>query len=301
MQHFVNSNRFRFILVTAVLGAAVSNVIASTETRKIGEFSGIKAGNSYSIEYKAGAAPSLVIDGPTELVRATKVTIRGGVLSLSLPAEMANRGDSVPGRQNKVVVRITSASLKKVELEGAASLDAVGVVASRFELEISGGSRARIAGKVDSLSLYASGSASATVGELQGGSLKANLDGSTQVAIRGSVRSLNLTLTGASAWLRGNVTGGEAVVSADGASRVSGITGTSNKLRVVASGASTIDLSNLESKVADVYTEGSAQARVRTKDSVTAKANGASGIQVLGNPTNVKRSSSGSSSITVRG
>jgi hypothetical protein len=119
-----------------------------TDNRKVTEFSDIKTGGMFRIEWRPGA-PSLSITTDDNLLRYIDSRVEGNTLYLESNDQLS------PTRHIQVVVR--SPKLTGVSASGATRLDAADLNIPKFYLETSGASKITLAGTVDNLLAEMSG------------------------------------------------------------------------------------------------------------------------------------------------
>ncbi len=124
-----------------------------------------------------------------------------------------------------------------------------------------------------------------------------DLSGASRTTVTGfdSNLALNSEVSGAST-LRGDLTCGNAQFNVSGASKVA-LRGSAYDLKVKASGASTVDLSNFTSRNTVVNASGASHVSVAASGSLAVEASGASTVRYAGEPTNLKANTSGASSV----
>ncbi|MFT3709151.1 MAG: head GIN domain-containing protein [Archangium sp.] len=122
-----------------------------TETRKIADFTAIEVSDGVTLEVKKGAT-SLTIEGDDNVVPLYTTEVVSGVLKI----RRKDRG--IFRNRNEVVVRVSTATLKRIEASGGVNATLDAVADRTFEANLSGGvefNAKRL--DVDSLNLDASG------------------------------------------------------------------------------------------------------------------------------------------------
>jgi hypothetical protein len=119
-----------------------------TDNRKVTEFSDIKTGGMFRIEWKPGAA-SLSITTDENLLRHIDSRVEGNTLYLDSDEQLS------PTRHIQVVV--SSPKLTGVSASGATRLDATDLQGPKFYLETAGASKVTLTGTVDDLLAEMSG------------------------------------------------------------------------------------------------------------------------------------------------
>ena len=119
-----------------------------TDNRKVTEFSDIKTGGAFRIEWRPGT-PSLSITTDDNLLRYIDSRVEGNTLHLESHDQLS------PTRHIQVVVR--SPKLTGVSASGATRLDAADLNIPKFYLQTSGASKITLAGTADELLAEMSG------------------------------------------------------------------------------------------------------------------------------------------------
>ena len=164
----------------------------------------------------------------------------------------------------------------------------------RLDVSVSGGTlRIYLKPNVGSVG-NATLKAKVTMPELNG----LDLSGASRTTVTGfnSNMALNTEVSGAST-LRGDLTCGNAQLDASGASKVE-LRGSAYDLKVKASGASTVDLSNFTSRNTVVDASGASHVSVAASGSLDVEASGASTVRYTGEPAKLKANTSGASSVS---
>jgi hypothetical protein len=119
----------------------------------------------------------------------------------------------------------------------------------------------------------------------------------SKVRVRISVQDLNaLNISGASKATAGDLKSDNFKLDVSGASKIK-LSGEADHLDIEASGASRVEADDFKAGVVSAEASGASKILVFATDSVTANASGASNITYSGNPKNVKKNSSGASSV----
>lgn len=139
--------------------------------------------------------------------------------------------------------------------------------------------------------------------EIRGGTLHIDLDQrvktSNAMKIRIAAPNIDrIEASGASRVNVSNLNNSELAVDTSGASKIN-VAGSTGNLIVDVSGASSIDASNLNAATANVDASGASNVAVNVANELHAEASGASRISYSGSP-NVRKSTSGASSVSPR-
>ncbi|MCU0435948.1 MAG: DUF2807 domain-containing protein [Bacteroidia bacterium] len=143
------------------------------QTRNVGAFSKINASNVFEITYRYSPTVSCELEGPENMVKATKVSVLNDALSLSLNNNFYHSDGE------KITVRLTGPQFKGGELSGAVELKLLGEFPSApIDLTLSG--------------------ASEFDGSVKSDNVEFNLSGASEAKIRGKADKAVMTLCGAS-------------------------------------------------------------------------------------------------------
>ena len=203
-----------------------------TKDFDLANFSAVAAGSAFQVEIIQSDLYNVSVTVNENLVDRLDVGVSGNTLRISLR----------PG----------------IGLTGAATLKAKVTMPKLTGLELSGASRATLAG----------------------------FD---------SANSLGAEVSGAST-LRGELTCGDAQFDVSGASKVQ-LKGGAQDLNVKASGASTADLSDFASRNAVVDASGASNVTVATSGTLIVEASGASTVRYVGEPAKLSTNTSGASTV----
>lgn len=138
--------------------------------------------------------------------------------------------------------------------------------------------------------------------EVKGDTLKIYTEGriSTRNPIRVRIAMPNIEsfdVSGASSGTLTNIKNETLTIDASGASKIK-VEGEAKELNVDLSGASRLDAENLRAENVTVDASGASSATVVASNEINADASGASKIRYIGEPKNVRKNSSGASSVS---
>ena len=194
---------------------------AKDETKEFNfnNFTGIDASWIYQVELVQASRHSVRVEAPDFLMPFVNVEVRGGVLVLSvgdLPRDVRRRVEN--GNRNQVRVFVSMPDLAVLRMSGASKLTAKGNFSSRkdFELRMSGATSAQglsvrasqadinasgaakfnLEGKFDKITVYGSGSLSATV-SADVRTTDLHLSGATKLTLNGKLGDVTLQGSGA--------------------------------------------------------------------------------------------------------
>jgi hypothetical protein len=137
--------------------------------------------------------------------------------------------------------------------------------------------------------------------EVKGDTLKiyseGNISTRNPIRVRIAMPSIeSFDVSGASSGSLTNVKNESLTIDASGASKIK-VEGEAKVLNVDLSGASHLDAENLKAENVTVDASGASSATVVASDEINADASGASNIRYVGEPKNVRKNSSGASSV----
>ncbi|MBX7078868.1 MAG: DUF2807 domain-containing protein [Nannocystaceae bacterium] len=190
------------LLATLTLAPACmerGNGEPATVRPELGAFSKVDVGGVFVVQTEVAPGPATVeLRGDSNLLPLVELRVEGGTLHAS------TRDNILPRLDLELVLH--TPELSALELSGAARGDVTGVHGDSFELELSGASRARVAGSVKTLRLELSGASTAEAQSLIADDVDADLSGASSAEIVANA-SLTADASGASrlGW-RGNAT-----------------------------------------------------------------------------------------------
>lgn len=202
------------MLMTGACAQAQSNGNGSIkkEDRKVGDFTGIKAGGAFTIVLTQGTTNAVKVEAEEKMISKIKTEVTGDVLTIY------TEGKTETNKPMKIYVMVKE--LKKIEINGASHLEGV----SGFS--------------VDKLSLGVTGAASIEL-DVKAAEVTISASGAGNVELKGSAGKLSADLSGASSLRAFDLDTKSVSVEASGASHVK-ITA-SETISAEASGASSIN------------------------------------------------------------
>jgi hypothetical protein len=249
---------------TAWGGNAVQgNGVAAVERREAGNTDGIDINGPLQVEVRVGAAPSLQVEGDSNLLPMLKTDAGGGTLRVWVEGGVRTN--------NPLRVIYTTPQLRQISSNGSGRLSVSGLNGGALNLSQNGSRQVQLAGTVGQLEARLNGSGSVNAAGLESGSTVASLNGSGRLDLgRLNGDSLSLDLHGS---------GG---VNASGSVRTMNV-------RLYGSGSA--DLAGLTSQSAELSTHGSGSVSATVSQSLVADSTGSGHVTVYGNPS--QRSISG--------
>jgi hypothetical protein len=228
----------------------------ATEKRSIGGMQGLDINGPFQVEVRVGEAPSLQLEGDSNLLPLVRTDIGGDTLRIGVNGRIQTT--------TPLHIIITTPQLTRVDANGSGKLSISGLQGDPLSLTQNGSRNVQLAGRVSRLDLRQNGSGSVNATGLDAGS--------TQASINGSGR-LNL----------GQVRGETLSVELHGSGGVSG-SGQVRSMNVRTHGSGSADLAGLSSQGAQLSTYGSGSISAAVTQSVVADTSGSGRITVYGNP-----------------
>ena len=135
---------------------------STTESRPVGEFTGIRASSVVNVEITQGEVCAVTVEGPAKEVGNLKTEVINGILSIS-GSNSSDNGD--------IKVKITVKNLRTLDVSSASNTTSVNKITT------------------DSLHIVGSGGSSMKL-DVQASSIKANLNGASTLKISGTTTRL---------------------------------------------------------------------------------------------------------------
>ncbi|MFS2137115.1 head GIN domain-containing protein [Duganella sp. Dugasp56] len=243
--------------------AVEGNGVAAVERREAGNTDGLDINGPMQVEVRVGSAPSLQVEGDSNLLPMLKTDASGGTLRVWVEGNIRS--------SNPLRVIYTTPQLRQISSNGSGRLAVSGLNGGALNLNQNGSRQVQLAGAVSQLEARLNGSGSVNAAGLEIGSAVASLNGSGRLDL-GRLRGDSLSLD-----LHGS--GG---VNASGNVRTMNV-------RLYGSGSA--DLAGLTSQSAELSTHGSGSVSATVSQSLVADSTGSGHVTVYGNPS--QRSVSG--------
>lgn len=236
--------------------AIQGNGATAVENRPVAALSALDVSGPLRVEVRVGAAPSLRVEGDSNLLPLVRSDSSSGALRLWVDGKIS--GSDMPR------VIYTTPALSQLSASGSGRLAVSGLNGGSFSLDQNGSRSVELSGRVDRLDLRQSGSGSVQASALSSGSTKASLTGSGRLDL-GQARGDSLELD----------------VHGSGSARASGAV-RSATVRLYGSGSA--ELNGLRAERAQLRSHGSGSISITASDSVEADANGSGRITIYGRP-----------------
>lgn len=230
--------------------------VATRDTRQVAALTGLDVGGSMIVEVRVGGAPSLVVEGDSNLVHLVQTETRGSTLHIGTEGRLRS---TTPLKVTYTVPRLT-----ELNAGGSGHVTVRDLKGEPLDVRQGGSGVTRLYGEVAELDARVSGSGKIDAGELRAGSAKLAVSGSGRLNV-GQVRG---------DYARASVSG-SGLVQASGAVQ---------RLNVSVSGSGSVDMANLTSERGELSTSGSGGISATVRQSVFAQASGSGPIRVYGQP-----------------
>jgi hypothetical protein len=159
---------------TKFFGLALRSMICFTasaqQTRTVGEFSGIKAGDAFEIRITQGENPSLKVEAPESLQNQIKTEVKDGILNISAEGNLKTN--------DEITISIAMKTLSSLDISGAA--------------EVKGENPFT----VDKLSIKTNGAGDINL-DVKANEILADISGAGDVTLKGTVQLLDASVSGA--------------------------------------------------------------------------------------------------------
>jgi hypothetical protein len=239
------------------------NGIAARDTRSVAAVTGLDVGGSMIVDVRVGGAPSLVVEGDSNLLPLVKTETRGSTLHI----ETENRlRSTTPLKVTYTVPRLTD-----LHSGGSGHVTVRDLKGEPLSVRLGGSGVARLSGDVAEFDARVSGS-----GKIEAGELRA--------------RNADVVVSGSGGVVLGQVRGDNARIQISGSGAVQ-TSGTVRTLNVRVSGSGSADLANLTTEQGDLASSGSGGISATVRQSVFAQTSGSGPIRVYGQPA--QRNTSG--------
>lgn len=263
--------------------------ISATETREVDEFHAVRVAHAFKTVIEVGVEPSFEITGDDNLLSAVSVEVQDGVLVVEVTESYSS--------ELGLSLRIGTPTLDDLDVGGAAKVEARGIDADAFRLEIGGAAEASLDGRLGGLELETAGSSTTRVAGITTGAVAAELGGASSVTLDGTIEGLRIEASGSANCAVTALTGGEVHASLSGASDVT-LDGTATRVTLDASGASAATFAELTTTDLVVDLSGASRTTIGVGGTITGEASGASRLSYSGSPTSVDVETSPAASVS---
>jgi len=213
----------------------------TSQMRSLSDFSRIEAGDSFEVDVKLGAIPSVTIEAPKDLLSHLTSRVENGTLILDSNISYSTNGT------HPIKAHVVARQLLGASISGAGKMWINSkITEDKFDAHASGAAVLKMTGAINSWEVELSGSSKAVIQAENARMIKLEASGSADCVLNGASDATSIELSGASSF-GGKFTTQKADVQASGASHA--------KIRVLqalhgeASGASEIIYSGSPAKV----------------------------------------------------
>jgi hypothetical protein len=181
----------------------------TSETRNVGEFTGVALDAAANVDVKIGDRPSLVIEGDDNLLPLITTQVKEGVLIIA--------NEESYNTKIGIQIHLTTPMLASTSIAGAGSIRAGAVESRKFATSVSGSGNIEIE-QISSESFEATlpGSGNIEVKNLKARTVVASVDGSGAIELSGSADQLEASVSGAGNLQLGALATEDATVSVAG-------------------------------------------------------------------------------------
>jgi hypothetical protein len=176
-------HRFAIFLALPLLTACGFETVQGsgnlkTETRPVGKFTAIDLSGIGQLIVERAGTESLTVTADDNLLALFKSEVKSGTLYLF------TESGKQPSR--RAVYKVSVAELKKIDVSGAASIEATKLEGDRLSIDISGAATGNLAGRVDELKISVSGAGSFDAAALQAKRAEVSVSGAGKVIVNAS-------------------------------------------------------------------------------------------------------------------
>jgi hypothetical protein len=161
---------------------------AKVEDRKVGAFSHVVVGGGFQADIQVGPAQSVKVEVQENLLKLIKTTVEKGTLKIETTASISS--------DKPLLVHIKVPKLESLDVSGGATADVNGVKGNRFDLQCTGGARAKVKGSADEVSLRGSGGAQIQMSGVDSRTVTGSASGGASVTVAGKAKSGYLDASG---------------------------------------------------------------------------------------------------------
>ena len=209
--NFIKTKILGLIIFTGFTYSATAQ-----QTRVVGDFTGIKAGDSFTINITQSDANSLKVNAPENVQAQIKTEVKEGILIISSEGNIKTNDD--------IIISISIKSLNSLDISGAAELKSenqliceklsitsngagdvhIDVKATEIKTDISGAGDVTIKGTAQSMDVTVSGAGDLKASGLETAKIKAKVSGAGDAKVN-ATQSLDADVSGAGSIIyRGN-------------------------------------------------------------------------------------------------
>jgi hypothetical protein len=161
----------------------------SSETREVGEFSGVDVGGVFQVEITAQQEFGFEIEADDNLLPLIRTEVRDGVLWIETDEKIS------PNQPLRV--RVSAPDINKIAASGVSKVSLSAVKNDELHVDTSGASKVNITGETANLIVEVSGASKVDAGDLKAGNAKIDASGASHVDVF-AVNDLRSDASGAS-------------------------------------------------------------------------------------------------------
>ena len=158
------------------------------ETRELGEFDAIELRVAADVHVKIGKPTPLKVEGDDNILPLIKTEVRDGRLVISSDAKFRSK--------HGVDFKVTVASLKAVEIQGAGDMHVHGLDNKSFSVDVSGAGDVHVNGKTEQLAVDICGAGDVLAFGLEARAASVSIKGAGDAKVS-VAKSLNVVIVGA--------------------------------------------------------------------------------------------------------
>ena len=199
--------------ITTTTIAAVLLIFATAftakaqQTRQVGDFTGIKAGDEFEVLIVQGTENALKVDAPDSLQSKIKTEVQNGILVISAEGKIRNeKHDVIVGADGVKTKKVYERVFVNITIKSLASLDVSGSANVKSENELI----------CDKLVIKSNGAGDIHL-EVKAAEIKTDISGAGDVALKGSTQLLTADISGAGDLKASNLEADKAKVQVSGA------------------------------------------------------------------------------------
>jgi hypothetical protein len=161
---------YKKILGTTLFASLSLLSLKAQQTREVGDFTGIRAGDAINVVITQSEANSLKVDADEKIQGQIKTEVKDGILSLSTEGNI--------NTDKTITVTVGIKNLSSLEASGAANVESTNQLV------------------VDKLKIESNGAGNVSL-ELKANDVQANVSGAGNITLKGTAQNLDASLSGA--------------------------------------------------------------------------------------------------------
>jgi len=166
--------------------------VLKTEQRDVSGFDRVSFEGFGTLIIAHGSEESLSIEAEDSILPRIETKVRGGTLEIGFDT---NRWQDIVRPTKSITFTLTVITLDGIVLSGAGNIEASGVDAERFDVQLSGAGSIEISGFAETQDINVSGAGSYDSTELQSESIDVNISGAGSATVW-ATESLDVNISG---------------------------------------------------------------------------------------------------------